>query len=162
MTRTDLPTELAAQRRQFTRSELKKLPSDQAIELLLLNLPAERQGICLAGWDAIQQVMDKLDRGGYTMNPAKVDSMLQVLTEDIPDLIWLSPDDAMPPAFKQLFRSWISLIEHSLPREKLRSPHEKDRMEVQTLIAGMVEATRLLARAFDYFEVRPAKEPDPK
>lgn len=149
------------EQREWSRQELKKLPAEKAVELKLLSLPPERQALCLHGWEAIQDVTEILHAGGYTMRTDRVLTMLDVLTEDLPDLLWLSPDDAIPHAFKQLFRSWISLIEHALPREKLLSKREEDRMEVQALLAAGGQATKLLGKAWDYFEIKPAAPADP-
>lgn len=142
------------ERKQLSREQLKKLPPDQAIELFLLNLPPERRLVCLAGWEAIHNVTETLQEGGYVMDKQRVLTMLDVVTEDIPDLLYLSPEESMPQEFKQLFRSWISLIEHSLPRQKILRDSEKDRAEINAILAACMEATKLLDRGFQYFGIR--------
>jgi len=141
-----------------TREQLRQLKDpEKAIELFMLQLPPERRLLTLTGWEAVHNVTRTLQEGGYVMNKERVLTMLDVITEDIPDLLYLSPEDAMPHEFKQLFRSWISLIEHSLPREKILRDSEKDRAEINAILAACMEATKLLDRAFAYFEIRKAQ-----
>lgn len=135
------------------RRLLKTLPPDQAIELYLAGLEPERQALVLAMWEMISDITQGVIRRGYRYKTERVLTLVSVMTDDLPELLHLAPEDQMPLELKEMFRSWISGFEHMLPEQRIRSKDRKNQMMVETLLGAWLKASQWVTRGVGWLGI---------
>jgi len=135
------------------RRLLKTLPPDEAIELYLAGLDPERQALVLAMWEMISDITQGVIRRGYRYNSEKVLTLVSVMTDDLPELLHLAPEEQMPLELKEMFRSWISGFEHMLPEQRIRSKDRKNQMMVETLLGAWLKTSQWVTKGVQWLGI---------
>jgi hypothetical protein len=143
------------------RKLLKQLPPDQAIELYLSGLPPERQALVYAMWEMMTDLTSGVTRRAFRFNQERVLTLVSVMTDDLPELLHLAPEEQMPLELKEMFRSWISGFEHMLPEQRIRSKDRKQQLMVETLLGAWLKAGSWIRRGIDWLGIEelPLEEP---
>ena len=135
------------------RARLKKLPPDEAIRLYLETLPPERRALVEAGWSMMRDVTAGVMRRAYSFDKERLLVLVDVLTDDLPELLQLAPEDQMPLELKEMFRGWISGFEHMLPGQRVRSENRKHQMMIETLLGGWYKASMWMVQGIEWLRI---------
>jgi hypothetical protein len=135
------------------RRLLKTLPPDRAIELYLAGLPPERQQLVYAVWEMLVDLTSGVQRRAYRFDQARLLTFVAVITDDLPELLHLAPEDRMPVELKEMFRSWISGFEHMMPENRIRSKDRKQQMMVETLLGAWLKAGLWVSRGVEWLRI---------
>jgi hypothetical protein len=136
------------------RRLLKTLPPDQALELYLAGLPPERSALVLAMWEMLSDITRGVMQRAYSFDQDRVLTLVSVMTDDLPELLHLAPEEQMPLELKEMFRSWISGFEHMLPEERIRSKDRKNQMMVETLLGAWLKASQWVSRGVEWLGIQ--------
>jgi hypothetical protein len=146
------------------RKLLRQLPPDRAIELYLAGLEPERQKLVFAMWDMMVDLTRGVTRRAYRYNQERVLMLVSVMTDDLPELLHLAPEDQMPLELKEMFRSWISGFEHMMPANRVRSKDRKQQLMVETLLGAWMKAGVWVHRGVEWLGIEelPLEEMNPE
>jgi len=136
------------------RKLLKQLPPEQAIELYLAGLPPERQALVLAIWEMMSDVTRGVLQRSYRYDQQRVLTLVSVMTDDLPELLHLAPEEQMPLELKEMFRSWISGFEHMMPEQRVRSKDRKNQIMVETLLGAWLKASEWVTRGVEWLGIQ--------
>src|SRR5208282_4003234 len=118
------------------RDMLKKMKPEDAVAYYLETLPPERQALVFALWNVLADLTEGVTSARFTFDKDRVTALVEVMTDDLPELLQLAPEEQMPLEMKEMFRSWISGFEHMLPIQRVQSGDRKNQLMVATLLGA--------------------------
>jgi hypothetical protein len=145
------------------RRLLKQLSPDDAVELYLEGLPPERKALVYALWEMLADLTSGVVRRAYSYDKERLLTFTTVITDDLPELLHLAPEERMPLEMKEMFRSWISGFEHMMPAQRIRSKERKQQMMVETLLGAWLKAGLWVSRGVEWLKIQelPIESPPP-
>ncbi|MGI0129444.1 MAG: hypothetical protein ACREEC_04725, partial [Thermoplasmata archaeon] len=140
------------------RRLLKTLDPEDAIVLYLESIPEERRNLVYALWEMIVDLTGGVLRRAYRYDRQRLLALTEVITDDLPELLQLAPEDQMPLEMKEMFRGMISGFEHMLPHQRITSKDRRQQIMVEIMLGAWLKAGLWVGRGVEWLEVKERHE----